>query len=240
MKKMSAVRVMICLFVALLPSFASAAQSTQDVPATEQLKEKTRKEILAKTGKTVDAKADYLVGIGDILGISVYGEGDMAVAPVQGTPRGEGEQAVQSPGSGVQVRIDGKVSLKHIGDVEAAGLTLTQLADYLKVIYSTVFDDPVVTTVLVQSNSRRYTVMGKVARPGVFHLDYPIDIVQAVARSGGFNEWANSSVTLVRKDGPKDSLFEENTLEFDYDDFLKGKDLERNISLEPGDILIVH
>lgn len=240
MKRMPAALMLTCLFFALLPSFVLGAQSTQDVPATEEMKQKARKEILAGTGKTGGAGADYLVGIGDILGVSVYGEGDMAVSPVQGTPRGEGEMAIQAAGSGVQVRIDGKISLKHIGDIEAAGLTMTQLADYLKVVYATVFDDPVVTTVLVQSNSRRYTVMGKVAQPGVFHLDYPINIVQAVARSGGFNEWANSSVTLVRKDGPKDSLFEENTLEFDYDDFLKGKELERNISLEPGDILIVH
>ena len=240
MKKMPAALMLTCLFFALLPTFVFGAQSTQDVPATEELKQKVRKDILAKAGKIGDAGTDYMIGIGDILGISVYGEGDMAVAPVQGTPRGEGEQATQPPGSGVEVRIDGKISLKHIGDIEAAGLTLTQLADYLKVIYASVFDDPVVTTVLVQSNSRRYTVMGKVAQPGVFHLDYPINIVQAVARSGGFNEWANSSITLVRKDGKKDSLFEENTLEFDYDDFLKGKELERNILLEAGDILIVH
>ena len=143
-------------------------------------------------------------------------------------------------GSGVQVRIDGKVSLRHIGDVEAAGLTLTQLADYLKIIYATVFDDPVVTTVLVQSNSQRYTVMGKVTTPGVFQLDYPVTIVQAIARSGGFTEWANSKITLVRKDGPKDKLFEGNTFKFDYDGFMKGKNLERNILVQPGDTLIVH
>jgi polysaccharide export outer membrane protein len=237
---MSAFCLFICLFFPLLPLFALAAQSTKDVPATEQLKEKTRQEILAGTGKSGDVKVDYQVGVGDILGISVYGEGDMAVAPVQGTPRGEGEQVVQTPGSGVQVRIDGKISLKHIGDIEAVGLTLTQLADYLKVIYATVFDDPVVTTVLVQSNSQRYTVMGKVTKPGVFHLDYPINIVQAVARAGGFDQWANSDITLVRKDGQKDKLFEKNTLEFDYDDFLKGQELERNVLIQPGDILIVH
>jgi len=173
----------------------------------------------------------------------------MAVSPVQGTARQESDDAAGNTGSGAQdrntgtgaqVRIDGKISLKHIGDIEAAGLTLTQLADYLKVIYATVFDDPVVTTVLVQSNSQRYTVMGKVVRPGVFHLDYPINIVQALARSGGFTEWANSKITLVRKDGPKDDLFKENTLEFDYNGFQMGKNLERNILVHSGDILIVH
>lgn len=239
MKKIAAVLFLIGLSAALVPAMIFGAQSTADVPATEELKAKARADILA--GAQVGAAdTDYRIGAGDILGISVYGEGDMAVAPVQGTAREGGGEAAKEAGSGVQVRIDGKVSLRHIGDVEAAGLTLTQLADYLKVIYATVFDDPVVTTVLVQSNSQRYTVMGKVTTPGVFQLDYPVTIVQAIARSGGFTEWANSKITLVRKDGPKDKLFEGNTFKFDYDGFMKGKNLERNIMVQPGDTLIVH
>lgn len=240
MKKKPIAVMLVCLLFALLPVVVFGAQSTEDVPASEELKEKVRKDILAGSGATGTARPDYRIGIGDILGVSVYGEGDMAAAPVQGMPREEGTPTAQEQGSGVQVRIDGKVSLRHIGDIEAAGMTLTQLADYLKVIYATVFDDPVVTTVLVQSNSRRYTIMGKVLKPGVYHIDYPINIVQAVARAGGFAEWAKSDITLVREDGPKDKLFEENTLEFDYDDFLKGKALERNITVEPGDIIIAH
>jgi len=239
MKKIAAVLFLIGLSAVLLPAMIFGAQSTADVPATEELKAKARAEILAGA-QVGGSDTDYRIGAGDILGISVYGEGDMAVAPVQGTAREGSPDAAKEGGSGVQVRIDGKVSLRHIGDVEAAGLTLTQLADYLKVIYATVFDDPVVTTVLVQSNSQRYTVMGKVTTPGIFQLDYPITIVQAVARSGGFTEWANSKITLVRKDGPKDKLFEGNTFKFDYDGFMKGKNLERNIMVQPGDTLIVH
>ncbi len=143
--------------------------------------------------------------------------------------------------SGVQVRIDGRLSLKHIGEVEAVGMTLTELADYLKILYSTVYSDPIVSVLLVQSNSKRYTVMGKVNIPGIFYLDYPINLVQVVARCGGFTEWANSEMTVVRDGEEKNSpLFKGNTLKFDYDDFLKGKALERNITIQPGDIIIVH
>jgi polysaccharide export outer membrane protein len=127
-----------------------------------------------------------------------------------------------------------------VGDVRAVGFTLTQLADYLKEIFATVYDDPVVTVVLGQSNSQRYTVMGKVVAPGIFYLDYPINLVQVVARCGGFNEWANSELTVVRKDAGDNELFRSNTLKFDYDDFLAGKKLERNIFLKSDDIVIVH
>jgi polysaccharide biosynthesis/export protein len=118
---------------------------------------------------------------------------------------------------------------------------LTQLADYLKELYSSVFADPNVSVVLVQGNSQRYTVMGKAVKPGVYLLDYPINIVQAIARCGGFTEWAKTDITLVRKDPKRDKkLFKGNTLAFDYGDFLDGEDLEKNILIEPDDILIVH
>jgi len=221
-----------------------AAQSTADVPVTQELRDAARAKVLGNTGKSMVDK-EYVIGHGDILSVQVYGEGDMSAIATPSGPAGAKTQGQEdSPrlvGGGSQVRIDGRVSLKHIGDVEAVGLTLTQLADYLKELYASVFDDPNVTVVLVQGNSQRYTVMGKVGKPGVYHIDYPINIVQAVARSGGFAEWAKNTITLVRNNPKNDGgLFKGNTLEFDYGDFLDGEDLERNVLLEPGDIIIVN
>lgn len=221
-----------------------AAQSTADVPVTKELRDAARAKVLGNAGKTTVDK-EYVIGHGDVLSVQVYGEGDMsaiATSSVAATTRALGqEDSPRQGGSGVQVRIDGRISLRHIGDVEAVGLTLTQLADYLKELYASVFDDPNVTVVLIQGNSQRYTVMGQVTKPGVYYLDYPTNIVQAVARSGGFAEWAKSKVTLVRNAPKKDSaLFKGNTLEFDYGDFLDGEELERNVLLEPGDIIIVN
>lgn len=225
--------------ILLFSSNAIAAQSTVDVPATQEFKDQARAKILAQA-KTAGSD-DYVIGKGDVLSVQVYGEGDMAVESPGGT-RAEGEEdGLRGGVGGVTVRIDGKISLKHIGDVDAVGFTLTQLADYLKVIFATVYDDPVVTVVLGQSNSKRYTVMGKVAQPGIFHIDYPINLVQVIARCGGFTEWAKSEMTLVRNNPVKNKeLFSGNTLKFDYDDFLAGKKLERNVLVEPGDIIIVH
>ena len=137
--------------------------------------------------------------------------------------------------------MDGRISLKHIGDVEAVGLTLNELADYLKILYSTVFDDPLVTVVLAQSNSKRFTVMGKVLNPGLYTIQYPITIVQAIAQCGGFSEWANSEITLVRQTvRDEKALFIGNILEFDYDMFIEGIDVGKNIIVKPEDVLIVH
>lgn len=228
--------VIILACIALNFSQAFAAQSTADVSASDSLKAEALGKVTGDSSLASLVDKEYVVGHGDILGVEVYGEGSMAVAAP-----GPSTEGVRSVDSGVQVRIDGRISLRHIGDVQAVGMTLTQLADYLKVLYSTVFEDPIVTTVLNQSNSQKYTVMGKVVRPGIYFIDSPITILQVVARSGGFTEWANSELTLVRKGGAKDSkLFDGNTLNFDYDRFVNGEELNKNILIRSGDILIVH
>ena len=234
---------------------AHGAQSTADVAASKELKREALVIIRNATSDAQRAKK-YTVGAGDVLDILVYGEGDMFPADTtDGMIDDMGGQTSRSTGGygygyggyrknlpeGIPVRMDGQISLKHIGDVEVAGLTLTEIADYLKILYSTVFDDPMVTVVLGESKSKHFTVMGKVVNPGLYTIQYPINIIQAIAQCGGLSEWANSDITLVRQTIWDDkALFIGNTLEVDYDMFIEGKDLQKNIVVQPEDILIVH
>lgn len=234
---------MVSLIVVLLCSSPLlAAQSTKDITASDDLKVKAKSSVLGDSGVVQPQDPEYVIGHGDLLEVQVYGEGSMAVSA---PPAYSGDFGNDSSGSsgdtGIQVRIDGRASLKHVGDVEVVGMTLTQMADYLKILYATVYDDPIVTVVLKKSNSKLYTVMGKVVNPGIYTIDLPINLVQVIARSGGFTEWANSELTVVRENGSKDSaIFTGNTLRFDYDDFLGGRNLEKNIVIKSGDIIIVH
>lgn len=240
---------MMCCLAAARVQPVFCAQSTADVVVSNTQKEKLRKEIIGEMVLPGEQQ-EYVIGHGDLLSISVYGEGDMAASAAAAGERpdmgaaaaGGGGDILRRAGSGVEVRLDGRVSLQHIGDVQVAGMTLTQAADYLKKLYQTVFDNPIVTVVLVQSNSRRYTVMGQVNTPGIFYLDFPITIVQAIARSGGFTEWAKHDVTVIRQgSGPASAREKEKkTLKFDYDNFLDGDNLERNIYLQPNDVVIIH
>jgi len=247
------------LFVIFLikASTGMAAQSSADVTVTPELLESARLEIMGESSNRSLKNKEYIIGHGDILHVSVYGEGSMAATVERSSVSDDdtGEHSSKIPSGGIRVRLDGRISLSHIGDVEVVGMTLTQLADYLKVLFKTAIDDPIVTTVLLQSRSRRYTVMGKVVNPGIFLIDVPITLVQAVARCGGFTEWANSDITVVRKKSNKINkgllkknksnkikkrLFKNNTMKFDYGDFLDGNDLDRNITIQADDIIIVH
>lgn len=249
-KKLVGWSVFIGFLSLFLSSLVQGAQSSSDAVADSKMKEQVRRQIVGDG--TVASNKQYIVGYRDILHVSIYGEGSMAIADgVQAEAPGVaagGAAAVdfiRGRGSGIEVRLDGRISLRHIGDVAVVGMNLTQIADYLKQLYATIYDDPVLTVTLVQSNSMQYTVMGQVINPGLFHLDFPITVIRAVARAGGFTEWANSSVTIIRSNskgmkGEKAAGDKGKTFKFDFDDFLKGRDIDKNILIQSGDVIVVH
>ncbi|TKB12073.1 polysaccharide biosynthesis/export family protein [Desulforhopalus sp. IMCC35007] len=230
------------LFLTLNTSFVFSAQSSADVTVSPEQKKSALAKILGSKTLQSQSNDEYIIGHGDILTVSIFEEGDMSVsAPITAGRDDQATDAPRSAGVGTPVMMDGRISLKNIGDVEVVGLTLTELADYLKTLYSVIYDDPIITTTLAQSNSLRYTVMGEVTAPGIFFLDYPMSLVQVVARAGGFTEWAGRKITVVRENIKQEnkSVFKGNTLVFDYDDFISGKSLNKNVLVQASDIIIV-
>lgn len=161
------------------------------------------------------SEKEYLIGIGDILEISVWHEPDIS--------------------KNVFVRLDGRISLPLVGDVFAKGLAPEALAITISKKLSKLIADPSVTVTLKESKSRIYYVLGQVTKPGEYDLNYPVSILQAIARAGGFAQWAKrEKVIVVRKDADKETI-----IHFNYDKFVDGKDLGKNQALQPGDTLIV-
>lgn len=229
-----------CIFFTQTVAFS--AQSSADISTTNEQKRSVLKEMLGARADSLPSEEEYVIGYGDILTVSIFEEGDMSVsAPTNADTDAQETEQPPSAGSGTPVMMDGRISLKHIGDVEVVGLTLTEFADYLKRLYSTIYDDPIVTTTLAQSKSLRYTVMGEVKAPGIFSLEFPMNLVQIVARSGGFTEWASKTITVVRKIIKEEdkALFKGHTLIFDYDNFISGKALDKNIIIRSNDIIII-
>lgn len=158
---------------------------------------------------------EYLIGIGDILEISVWHEPDIS--------------------KNVFVRLDGRISLPLVGDVYAKGLSPESLASKISKRVSKFIADPSITVALNESRSRMYYVLGQITRPGEYTLSYPVSILQAIARAGGFAQWAKKEkVILVRRNAGQETI-----IHFNYDQFVEGKDLGKNLALQPGDTLIV-
>ena len=156
----------------------------------------------------------YRIDVGDALEINVWKEPELTRPVV--------------------VRLDGRISLPLIGDVIAAGNTPMELAKILEKKIGEIIEEPSVTVILTASNSRVYYMVGNISG-GAYPLNTPTNLLQAIARAGGLGEWADKDdIIIVRRSSGKDQM-----LSFDYDKFVKGKDLSQNIMVQYGDTIIV-
>jgi len=159
--------------------------------------------------------SDYLVNPGDILSVSVWKE--------------EGLQEE------VLVRPDGKFSFPLAGDIKAQGHSIQQIRDKLTAELSKFIPDLVVSVSARQINGNKVYVIGQVNRPGEIIANPQVDVVQALSIAGGMNAFAelNDIKILRRVDG------ELKALDFRYLDIDKGKQLEQNVMLQAGDVVVV-
>lgn len=160
-------------------------------------------------------KNAYRIDVGDVLEINVWKEDDFSRE--------------------VFVRLDGRISLPLIGDVVAAGKTPMELAKSLEQKIGEIIEEPAVTVLLKASNSRVYYMVGNINNPGAFPMNTPLNLLQAIAKAGGLGEWADKDdIIIVRRSSGKDEM-----LSFDYEKFVKGKDLSQNIMIQYGDTIII-
>jgi polysaccharide export outer membrane protein len=163
----------------------------------------------------VATPADYVIGADDALKIVFWREDALS--------------------GDVVVRPDGKISLALLNDVQAAGLTPNQLRESLVQIASRYVTDPSVTVIVKQINSRKVFVTGQVNKPGPFVLNDNMTILQMLALAGGLQEWADADhILIMRTEAGQTKSFK-----FNYKDVRKGKNLQQNILLKPGDTIVV-
>jgi polysaccharide export outer membrane protein len=157
----------------------------------------------------------YIVQPGDVLSISVWKEKDLQ--------------------SEVAVRPDGGINFPLAGEIVAAGKTIDQLKTDIAAKLAKYVPDPVVTAAVKQSQGNKIYVVGKVNKPGEFASNRTIDVMQALSMAGGPNPYAavNKIKILRRVNG------ELKSIPFKYSRVEKGEDLEQNIILQGGDVVVV-
>lgn len=163
------------------------------------------------------SSGQYVIGAGDVLEIMVYGEQEIS--------------------RGVFVRIDGNISLPLAGEVEAAGATPAELGERITEKLENFLEEPEVTVILSESRSKVYYVLGQVQNPGEYSITRPVTVIQAIARAGGFGEWAKKDRIMIVS-GPGDQE-EESISYFNYEKFLKDDAEGRNVVIRPGDTIVI-
>ena len=170
---------------------------------------------LPASGPAVEVPAEYVIGPEDVLGVVFWRDTEMS--------------------GDVTVRPDGKITLPLIGDLQAAGLTTVALKAAIEKAASKLQQEPSVTVVVRQINSRKVFITGQVANAGTFPLTGPRTVMQLISLAGGLTEYADKkNITIIRLEHGKQQVFK-----FNYNDVARGKSLAQNIVLKPGDTVVV-
>jgi polysaccharide export outer membrane protein len=159
---------------------------------------------------------NFVIGNDDRLAINVWKEPDLTRT--------------------IPVRSDGKISLPLVGELEATGRTPLDLEREIAAKLKDYITEPEVTVIVEQINSQKFNILGQVTKPGSYALATATTVLDAIAASGGFRDFAKQkSIYILRKN----SAGAETRITFNYKDVIKGKNTEQNIKLEPGDTIVV-
>jgi polysaccharide export outer membrane protein len=157
----------------------------------------------------------YVVGESDVLNVNVWKEPEVTQT--------------------VMVRTDGYISLPLINEVQVSGLTPVQIQDLIATKLKAFLNSPQVTVTVTEIRSKRAFITGEVARPGSYSLNTETTVLQLIAQAGGLTAYAKrENITVLRFESGK-----QQRLSFHYKEVVQGKNIQQNIALRPGDVVVV-
>ena len=169
------------------------------------------------SGSAVPAHNDtYIIGADDVLSINVWKEQEVSRT--------------------VPVRSDGKISLPLAGEVQASGETPLQLEKILAAKLQSFISEPEVTVIVTEIKSQKFNILGLISKPGTFPLTSSLTVLDAIALAGGFRDFAKQKSIYILRKNPNGG---ESRLPFNYKEVIKGKNMEQNIRVQPGDTIVV-
>ena len=207
------VAAVILLFM-VLPAWAQPQGQKDIAPTQKPQEQKNAAPVQTVQGAVATDSDSYIIGPEDVLFINVWREETLSKT--------------------VPVRMDGKISLPLVDDVQASDMTPLQLKDVLTKKMQKVIDNPTVSVTVMEANSFKVYVSGQVKTPGVHRLRSETSFVQLMTIVGGFTDWANQKkILIIRKEaGGKDKRITVN-----YKKIIDGD--EPDIAIKRGDTVIV-
>jgi len=160
------------------------------------------------------ASAAYVIQDGDLIRIQVWNQDAMSTR--------------------ARVRTDGQISVPFLKDVTVTGKTPSALASELETLLKDYVNHPVVYVVVEESKPATVSVIGEVARPGIFPLDNGAGVAQALAAAGGLTAFAHKTHIYVLRSGRSAAR-----IRFSYESLVEGIGRASAFRLFPGDVVVV-
>lgn len=135
----------------------------------------------------------------------------------------------------VLVLPNGEITFPLVGTIMVQGMTPSELQDVIKEKLSALIPDASVTVSVKAALGHTVSVVGQVQKPGEFMINRRLTVLQALSLAGGLTPYASeSSIIVVRNRNGK-----EKSIPIPYDDIIEGENLDQDIPLEPGDVVVV-
>jgi len=173
--------------------------------------------ILSLTLQISDSNAaDYVVGPGDVLRISVYNHNDLDTT--------------------VRITEDGHIVMPLIGQTKVGGMkTSAVTAKLTRQLADGYIISPNVNVFIEEFRSKKAVVLGHVNKPGLVELRSSTTFLEIISRAGGFKEGAGDTATIKRKPGKK----KKNIIVLNIKSLIEGGDLTQNVLIQDGDTVYV-
>jgi polysaccharide biosynthesis/export protein len=157
---------------------------------------------------------DYVIGVGDGISIRVYEQDGLS--------------------SDVKIRSDGKIAIPLVGEIVVAGKRPLELSRELEGLLKQFVVSPRVTVNVSAAQPISVTVLGEVAHIGVLTLEPPARLVEAMAQSGGPNDFADRDRIFVLRQFPT-----YKRIRFKWQSILRNEDNAAQFPLRTGDVIVV-
>jgi polysaccharide export outer membrane protein len=203
----------------LVLSALSATLSAQASGNGDQSSTATKANAPTVAAENSGAKAhdnSFIIGNDDVLAISVWKEPDVSRS--------------------IPVRSDGKISLPLAGEIQAAGQTPANLEHEIAARLKNYISEPEVTVIVQQINSQKFNVLGMVNKPGSYVLAGSTTVLDAIALSGGFRDFAKQKNIYILRQNADGT---QNRIPFNYKEVVKGTSPAQNVRLQPRDTIVV-
>ncbi|MDO9204631.1 polysaccharide biosynthesis/export family protein [Methylotenera sp.] len=162
-----------------------------------------------------DSSQSYRLRQGDLVQVSVWGEDKLQ------------KESLVLP--------DGSITYPLAGRVEIVGLTSTEAEKKIAEKLKPYLPDPQVSVVIANIAGNQAHVLGKVLKPGQVLMTGPMTVLDALSIAGGLDKFADKNGIKVIRKTPQG----QKAIPIYYDQLIRGERLESNITLNPGDTIVV-
>lgn len=139
-----------------------------------------------------------------------------------------------------KVRADGMITVPFLNDVSAAGQSPVDLARRLQTRLKDFIVAPVVTVSLEEVRPLEISVVGEVARPGVYQLEQGSGVLKALALAGGMTPYAaKDRIFVLRQHHWEDASAQPARIRMTFEHLTRARGRAATFALRGGDIVVV-